>query len=123
MGRGERGAVANSVSRGESAPQEEGEIAFLDADNIDDYSGRAAMEENTSFGAPDDDKAIRNLIVQLKRRPKLAGLSDEQIEDQAINLYNGICAKIATGQASDQELERAGQLFGEDPDRLLDRLS
>lgn len=121
MGRGERGEVASSLSRSEGV--EEGEIAFLDADNIDDYQSRAAGSDNqASFGAPDDDRAIRNLIAILKRRPGARASSDEQLEDQAISLYNGICAKISDGTASDAEIKRASELFDENPSDLIDRL-
>ena len=115
MGRGPRSDKATIAPR-----REEGEIAFIDAERLDDQSKVAASSSSTSFGAPDDDNAIRHLITILSRRNQ--GLDDDQLEDQAISLYNAICSKISSGQATDTEVEKAAKLFDEDPDELIRRL-
>jgi hypothetical protein len=101
-----------------------GEIPLLDADRLDDHAD-AAVElggEPASFGDPADDRAIRRLIEGFRRSRSSRGLSDEEIEDRAIDFYNQACDLIRSGRASQEQLEKTARIFGEDAAALKARL-
>lgn len=125
MGRGEGKINAQTTARRAGAPVEEGEIAALDADRLEDLTGVAAKPQatGTRFGDADDDRAIRGMIAQLKRTPSGRSLSDEQLEDRAIAMYNAVCENISSGKASEDQVLRAAQIFGESPTELRGRLA
>lgn len=117
-----RGGNSNDAAAAEARS---GEIPLLDADRLDDHVSRAATETDTgtSFGDPDDDRALRRLISRLRRIPATAKLSDDELEDRAIDLYNRTCDKIRSGRATEREVAKAAALFGESPEHLRERLS
>jgi hypothetical protein len=104
--------------------RDSGEIAPLDADNLDNFKNRASSgEAEVSFGDPKDDHAIKNIIEKLKKTPSGQGKDSDQLQDQAIELYNRFCELIQSNKAKPEQITQAAQLFDEDRDELLERLS
>ena len=101
-----------------------GEIGLLAEEgvgNISDFGGVAAADsETTSFG--DDDQAIRNVISKLSKSHSGSAMSEERLQDTAIDLYNSVCRKIRAGKLPWEQIQHAGELFGEEPQALADRL-
>lgn len=103
---------------------EDGEIPLLDADRLSDHVGDFAKEggSESSFGSPEDDRAIRSLISRLQSLPTSRSKSPEEIEDQAIELYNLSCQKVLSPRCTPEQLANIAQLFGEKPEALQARL-
>lgn len=106
------------------SPRDAGEIPLLDADRLDDHANAVARGNGAaSFGDVDDDRALGRLIEKLKGTSVAASKSDEDLQDMAIDLYNKMCDPIRTGRATDEQIARAAQIFGESPDHLSERLA
>ena len=101
-----------------------GEIALIDADRLDDHAGVAAKapESTSAFGDDAEGRAIANVADKLRRAPSSARLSDEQREEQAVDLYNRLCDPIRSGEADETLIAQAAALFGEDGEALRERL-
>lgn len=120
---GEMGRGGNDDLQG--VEPRNGELPLIDADRLDDHTGDAtemSLDSDGRFGDPDDDRAIRRVIVRLRRIPAAVKLSEEELEDRAIELYNRTCGKIRAGDSDPDQLAKAASLFGESPEHLRERL-
>jgi len=113
----------------QATPRSDGEIALLADEgvgNISDYDNFVAAETKAPlFGDLEDDHAIGNVINHLRRVRQSAnsGATDEdKLQDLAIDLYNNICDRIRAGRMSWPQIEHAAGIFGEDPEKLANRL-
>lgn len=102
----------------------DGEIPLLDADRLDDHADAAAREIGgaSPFGDDADGRAIGRLHERLRRTLKGRRMSDEQLEDLAIDLYNRACKLITSGEADEAQIRKTAAMFGEDPEELKARL-
>jgi hypothetical protein len=101
-----------------------GEIPLLDADLLQEND---IVSEQISLtvdhGNNEDNSAIDNIISQLKQQQKYNSKTPEQIHDLAINLYNLGCQQIIKNQVNQQQVQLIADLFGEDKEQLIERLS
>ena len=104
--------------------QSEGEIALTDAESLDSVKDMVATNsEEVSYGTFEDTQAIRRIISKLQSSGSFTSVSEEILEDKAIDLYNKLCDLIRTNKASQAQLEQAASLFGETEEDLLTRLA
>jgi hypothetical protein len=101
--------------------EDEGEIAPLDADRLDDYQNAEAREEIVEVDLIDQ-RAIASVAANLKKTATGQTLSEDRLFEMSESLYAKTCQMIASGQASDQQIDKAAELFSEDRTDLLDRL-
>ena len=117
MGRGANPNLGPAVA---TRGGEEGEIAMIDADRLEDHA--AVSIEAETFAGDADDQAIANVATKLRRTAAARKLSDDEVEDQAINLYNKLCDLVRSGAATAAQESQAAALFGEPLAELQARL-
>jgi hypothetical protein len=106
--------------------QPDGEIGSL-ADsplqtrNLDEYAEVAAPTVDSDYGDLADERAIARLLRQLRSQPSSQSLSEERLTEKAESLYALLCRQIVDGATGDT-LVKVAELFGEQPEKLRDRL-
>lgn len=99
----------------------DGEIAFLDADNLDEHRELVAVEEADSYDLYEG-RAIGALRSMLAGSKQLRGASDEELRDRAEQLYALLCRQATAKGASPEQVAQLARLTGEDPQSMLARL-
>lgn len=102
----------------------DGEIPLLDADRLDDHVDAVARDAGAAgrFGDDADGRAANRLFERLRRTPTGQRLSEEELEDHALELYRRACDLITSGRADEAQLRKTAAMFGEDPEELKLRL-
>ena len=101
--------------------EDDGEIAPIDADRLDDHENTAAREAVVEVDLVDQ-KAIRSIASHLKKTASGKSLSEDRVLEMSETLYAKTCQIIVSGKASDEQIEKAAELFSEDKTSLLERL-
>lgn len=101
--------------------EDEGEIAPIDADRLDDYQNAEAREEVVEVDVVDQ-RAINSIAAHLKKTASGESLSEDKLIEMSESLYAKTCQIIISGNASDEQIEKAAELFSEDRGSLLNRL-
>jgi hypothetical protein len=119
MGRGSNtnhhGAAGAALRPGADS----GEIAFLDADRLDDYPDIAARSQPADdYGDDGDARAIASLARHLRAK----GLSSAEARERAEDAYVKMIQLYDRGQLVGEAFERFAALCGERPDELRARL-
>lgn len=116
MGRGQ------NMNFSHTAATDDGEIAFLDADPLEEATGIETIDSQLEVVDPDT-AAINNLVRKLSSTAAGQGASSEKLFDTAAALYSKNCDLIASGKATEEQIEKAAALFGESVESLKARLS
>lgn len=89
--------------------EDDGEIAPIDADRLDDHRNLAVDGFET---LSPDDLAIQSIAKKLAAsRPNDP---EAKINQLAEDIYAKLCQLIASGKATDMQLSKASELFSED---------
>jgi hypothetical protein len=120
------GKTANDPACTSAPTRENGEITLLSEQGVENLDQLGDVElgdqEITSFGSPDDDRAIANITAHLRRTRSGSKLDDDGVQDLAIDLYNRVCEKIRANRMSWDQIQKSAEIFGEEPQALSERL-
>lgn len=89
--------------------------------SLDEVTG-VAQRETVAVLDPDE-AAIERLAESLGRTATGRKASQERLMQLAEDLYVAFCHRLLSGQATQQEIERMGELLGEKPESLQERLT
>lgn len=102
--------------------KDNGEIEFIDADPLVKIKDLTKSEDFESMEENIDEKAISFIADHLRRLKKYRDLSEEYIDDLAVDLYNKNCSLIRTGRASNEQILNLANIINEKADSLKNRL-
>lgn len=98
--------------------EDDGEIAPLDADRLDDYKTTPAEEEVAALSS--DERAIEEIARKLKsKRPNL---DSGAVFEMAENIYIKTWELLESGKATREQIQKAADLFGESLEDLEKRI-